>query len=203
MQDDIPAIVKAIINVLLTSVPSEIYNNETHSTQSTSTDGDKTQICQSATGEATGCRCSTCSSIRGGGTTQTCTANANANNNCRGGFQLSTEPGIEPSADNERRSTGTTAGDAAASSINNDDMNRTLNSYTGFISEPYLTPAWDYSSQLYSSWLIAWTSHLSNVRINIYPCSPRSHLCYHTTPSYQMAILLVKTFRYSPCQVFH
>ena len=60
-------------------------------------------------------------SISGGAATQTCTASVNANNDDGCSPHSTTEPGIEPSADSGRRSTGTAAGNAA-SNINNDDM---------------------------------------------------------------------------------
>ena len=124
-QDDIPVIVKAVIDALPTSVRSDIPSNET---QSTATDGDGTQISQSATVR----RSTRSSTTRGRGSaatagaraTQTRTASANTNNDDRGGHQSTTEPGVEPSDDSGRRSTATTASDAAITT-NNDDIRAT------------------------------------------------------------------------------
>ena len=117
-QDDIPVIVKAVIDALPTSVRSDIPSNET---QSTATDGDETRISQSATVR----RSTRSSTTRGCGTatacaTQTHTASANTNNDDSGGHQSTTEPGVEPSDDSGRRSTATTASDAAITTNNND-----------------------------------------------------------------------------------
>ena len=104
-QDDIPVIVKAVIDALPTSVRSDIPSNKT---QSTATDGDEIQIGQSAT-----VRHSTRSSTsRGRGTataraTQTRTASANTNNDDSGGHQSTTEPEVEPSDNSGCRSTPT------------------------------------------------------------------------------------------------
>lgn len=48
MQDDIPVIVKAVVEALSMPVQSDIPNNKTHSTQNTVTDSDGTQTCQPA-----------------------------------------------------------------------------------------------------------------------------------------------------------
>ena len=122
MQDDIPVIVKAVIDALPTSFRSDIPSNET---QSTATDGDETQISQSAT-----VRRSTCSSTTQGRgtatarTTQTRTASANTNNDDSGSHQSTTEPVVEPSDNSGHRSTATTASDAAITT-NNDDIRAT------------------------------------------------------------------------------
>ena len=120
-QDDIPVIVKAVVNTLSTSFQSDIpsNSNKTQSIQSTATDSDGTQISQSATG-----RRSTCSSTTHGSASTPCAIQTCTVASMQITITALSQPWSQkkPSANSGCCSAGTTAGDIASNRDGNNNM---------------------------------------------------------------------------------